>query len=469
MKNSNGNIAIADGYFWVFGNTDYGLKTNPDFLPTDIEECTPSVEIKMLVNGKSVKICKKQERKVTNSNGTKKIELINSFFVNRVPMDERDMFKTLSAMGFDFEKFVVLTNPDVFLSEKKDIQRRILLSMASAYTDLDIANKMDGVDEAKKLLVNFRADEIRAMHDTILKKIAENYGQKGELLKSRIETLEQSKADMDFDDLELQKNLIKEKIELNQNAHLVVDIIENQLKELEEKDKLLQLELSELEQREQAERKAREEKKTKLEAEDCFPVDQDDSSDKYISQKEAINKKIKKNNKLIAEKKAGLQITTLLKSEELKFKKELRDCENKLSKVDNNIRIDEMIAELRKQQVVYEQERADAEKILYQLDLIRNEKNYVVTEEINKHFSLVHWKMFDFLNSSYTETCIPMIGDTELWAELDNALQIRAKIDICNSLQNFYDIHYPIILDNSEFLDSKTVKQLEADTQLILL
>ena len=94
----------------------------------------------------------------------------------------------------------------------------------------------------------------------------------------------------------------------------------------------------------------------------------------------------------------------------------------------------------------------------------------MATEEINKHFSLVHWKMFDYLkNGSYTETCVPMVGDKELGAALNNAMQIRAKIDICNSLQNFYDIHYPIFLDNSEALDNENQNQLVADTQLILL
>ena len=596
-KNATGKTTIANGYFWVFCNTDYDLKSNPAIFPIDIEECTPSVEIEMLVDDKPVKICKKQTRKITESNGTKKIALTNSYLVNDVPMAERDMIKKLSDMGFDFEKFAILANPNAFLLEKKDIQRKILFSMVAAYTDSDIASRMDNVDEAKELLANYTVDEIRAMQNATLRKITENYGKKGELLNSKIEGLELSKVDLDFAELELQRNLIKDKIERNQDAQRIGDIIESQLNELKEKDMSLQFELSGIEQKEETEkhqleveayRKRRgmqdqidelnrsipkwntelignnlaigrledevktyvkeldkvqaqtfndddtycpvchrifqsdkiEEMKKNFEANkrvkissieqdisDCnrsIALKRAETSDlaakmqkaendkaelektlkdtskdfteilnvpsHYQAEKDRIKKLIAANAKAMEEKKAGLPIMTLLKSEELKFHGELRECEIKLSKADDNVRIDEKIAELRKQQIIYEQDRANAEKILYQLDLIQKEKNLVVTDEINKHFSVVHWKMFDYLkNGSYTETCVPMVGDKELGAALNNAMQIRAKIDICNSLQNFYDIHYPIFLDNSESLDSENQKQLTADTQLILL
>ena len=592
-KNATGKTTLATAYFWVFCNTDYDLKSNPAIFPLDVEECTPSVEIEMLVDDKPVKICKKQTRKVTESNGTKKVVLTNSYFVNDVPMAERDMTKKLSDLGFDFENFSILANPNAFLLEKKDIQRKILFSMVLAYTDLDIANKMDGVDEAKELLANYTADEIKAMQNATLKKITENYGKKGELLNSKIEGLELSKVDYDFAELELQKNSIKEKMLLNQQAMQLNEKLEDELNELLKKDMSLQLELSGIEQREQAEKKSLEEKnyalrtelyekletinrdisrweneltiyddafkrseneiktyetklkdaqalvfddssiicptcgqlyqldkqeqirtdfekhkedtirnienaiknaksmfaikkaervetekkidkakqeKSKIESELNNIVDSVSIPDTYRKQKEEISKTIQKNNSLIAKKKAGLPIMTLLKSEELNLNGELRDCEIKLSKADDNVRIDEKIAELRQQQIIFEQDRANAEKILYQLDMIQKEKNLVVTDEINKHFTLVHWKMFDYLkNGSYTETCIPMVGDKELGAALNNAMQIRAKIDICNSLQNFYDTHYPVFLDNSEALDKENQNHLVADTQLILL
>ena len=596
-KNASGKTTIATAYFWVFCNTDYELKSNPAIFPVDVEECTPSVTIEMLVDNKPMKICKKQSRKVTESNGTKKIALTNSYFVNDVPMAERDMVKKLTDAGFDFENFAILANPNAFLLEKKDEQRKILFSMVAAYTDLDIANKMDGVDEARNLLSNYSIDEIKAMQNATLKKINENYGKKGELLTAKIEGLELSKVDMDFAAIEQEWAVIKEKLESNQKEQAACEQIERELNGLRNKDLSLQMELSGIDQKQKAEKKALEEKIyserkalqesyktierdisrwtneveiygnaitrletsikqgneaiTRIEAETfdettavcpvCHRVYESDKieemrtdfeadklrrtadlhkqiteymsllasrrtekgettkklqkaiNDKadietalnkplntlqgdmeephtYDAEIERINQDIAANNALMENLKAGLKNMTLLKAEELTIHDELRNCEIQLSKADDNCRIDDKIADLRNQQMIYEQDRANAEKILYQLDMIQKEKNLIVTEEINKHFNLVKWKMFDYLkNGSYTETCIPMVGDKELGAALNNAMQIRAKIDICDSLQRFYNTHNPVFLDNAEALDNENQAGLIADTQLVLL
>ena len=596
-KNASGKTTIATAYFWVFCNTDYELKSNPAIFPVDVEECTPSVTIEMLVDNKPMKICKKQSRKVTESNGTKKIALTNSYFVNDVPMAERDMVKKLTDAGFDFENFAILANPNAFLLEKKDEQRKILFSMVAAYTDLDIANKMDGVDEARNLLSNYSIDEIKAMQNATLKKIVENYGKKGELLTAKIEGLELSKVDMDFSALELQKNMLTEQLEKNRAAQRVGVLINNELTQLREQDMKLQFELSGIKQKEQAEKKAAEEKIlserrvlqekllqierdisrwnnevdihgnsitrletsikqgrdaiSKIEAEVfdettavcpvCHRVYESDKieemkndfeadklrriadlhkeitefmsmlaikrtertekakniqkamNDKadietalkqpldalqgnmeephtYDAEIERINQAIADNNRLIETKRASMPNMAVLGNEETELSGQIRNTEIQLSKADDNCRIDDKIADLRKQQMVYEQDRANAEKILYQLDMIQKEKNLIVTEEINKHFNLVKWKMFDYLkNGSYTETCIPMVGDKELGAAINNAMQIRAKIDICDSLQRFYDTHNPVFLDNAEALDSENQGGLVADTQLVLL
>ena len=596
-KNASGKTTIATAYFWVFCNTDYELKSNPAIFPVDVEECTPSVTIEMLVDSKPMKICKKQSRKITESNGTKKIALTNSYFVNDVPMAERDMVKKLTDVGFDFENFAILSNPNAFLLEKKDEQRKILFSMVAAYTDLDIANKMDGVDEARNLLSNYSIDEIKAMQNATLKKIVENYGKKGELLTAKIEGLELSKVNMDFAEIEKQWGLVKAKLDNNQSEQAACEIIERELNELRNKDLALQMELSGITQKEKAEKKMREDRiviersalnekllqierditrwknevdihegaitrletsikqgqaaitsieaevfdentavcpvchrvyesdkieemKTDFEADKLRRVADlhkqitefmsmlaikrsekaeiakkirkgiDDKADietalnkplnafdeameepqTYQADKDRITSEIAANNSLMESKKTGLKNMTLLKAEEITLHDELRNYEIQLSKADDNCRIDDKIADLRKQQMVYEQDRANAETILYQLDLIQKEKNLIVTEEINKHFSLVKWKMFDYLkNGSYTETCIPMVGDKELGAALNNAMQIRAKIDICDSLQRFYDTHNPVFLDNAEALDSENQGGLVADTQLVLL
>lgn len=156
--------------------------------------------------------------------------------------------------------------------------------------------------------------------------------------------------------------------------------------------------------------------------------------------------------------------------EEVELKAQMSDTDRKLGQAEVNCQIDGKIEELRNKQTEYEQNRADAEKILYQLDLIQRRKNELLTDEINKHFSLVKWKFFDFLrNGNYTECCIPMVDDKELGTSLNTAMQVRAKIDICDSLQKFYEQHIPIWLDGAECLDSNSQESLITETQMILL
>ena len=435
-KNASGKTTIATAYYWVFCNTDYELRSNPAIFPVDAEECTPSVEIEMNIDDKPMKICKKQSRRITESNGIKKITLTNNYFVNDVPMAERDMVKKLNEAGFDLEKYDVLANPNAFLTEKKDEQRKILFSMVSSITDLDIAKTMNGVDEAADLLNSYTAGEIRAMENATLKKITENYGKKGEILNARIEGLENAKVDMDFTELEIRKNVLTKQLEENREARKVLAVYKD--------------------------------KEERIEA-----INRDISG--WENEMNEIKRKIKE----AAEEKADIEATlneadlpdiSELEAEGSGITEQIRDCDIKLSKAEDNSRIDGQIEDLRKLQTKYEQKRADAEKILYQLDLIQKQMNMVLTDEINKHFKLVHWKLFDYLkNGAYVETCIPMIGDKELGAALNNAMQVRAKIDICDSLQSFYNLHYPVFLDNSEALDSENKKQLAADTQLVLL
>lgn len=595
--NGSGKTTIATAYHWVFANTDYDLRSNPPIFPIDIEECTPSVEIEMLIDNKPVKVTKRQTRKVTESNGVKKVALTNNYYCNDVPMSERDFQKKLIDMGFDFEKFSTLTNPNAFLAEKKDIQRKVLFSMASAHTDYEIASTMDGVGEAAELLKNYSVDEIRAMENATLKKINENYGKKGEILNSKIEGLEMSKVDMDFAELELNRNLLKEKIEKNQDAQRIGNLILGELDGLQKKQMELQFELSDLVQKKEneknlaiekslIERKSKEDelnsvtkalrmayddlrthdgmfefmqkevnkyververikarafddssivcpvchrvfeperveelkkhfeddKKSKLEEANSaldsakkdlenrkpektlieirikqlenskaalekalseptnVPESTNDSTSAYQPEIDRLNVEIDSVNKLMESKKSSMPNMANLSSEELNLQGELRDCEIQLGKADHNNMIDGKIEMLRQQQIEFEQNRANAEKILYELDEIQKQKNQLITDEINKNFEIVKFLFFTYLkNGSYTEACIATINGKELGASVNTGLEIRAKLDIIRGLQKFYDLNMPVFLDQAEALDDTSLAQIQMDNQMIYL
>lgn len=595
-KNASGKTTLATAYHWLFANTDYDLKSNPNIYPIGLEEGCPSVEIDMTIDDKPVKIRKTQARKVTDNNGTKKVALTNTYSVNEVPMAERDVQKKLSDMGFDFEKFSTLTNPNAFLAEKKDVQRKILFSMATTHTDYEIASTMDGVYEAAELLKNYTVDEIKAMSNATLKKINENYGKKGEILNSKIEGLESAKVDLDFSALELLRNMLKEQIDQNRNEQEKAHEIEKRIEEIRKESMELQFSISGLESKIQTERKAAEDRQlsAKREAQEkAISLDRDiqryrNESDIHesgiartkneintletkVSEVEAeifdenslycptcnqlyqlhrreeiktdfetdklkriadlrtkiteamslsaikgaelaeikakLNKAINDRseleialngvvvlntwteealklngelNKLKAEfeakdhliekEKATMPDMGVLNRTEVELNGQLRDCEIQLSKADLNAEIDDKIAALREEQLCYEQKRADTEKVLYQVDLIQKRKNELLTEEINKNFSIVKFVFFAYLkNGSYTETCIATINGKELGSSTNTGLEIKARLDIISGLQKFYNGFYPVFLDGSEALDSTSKSEITMPCQMIYL
>lgn len=162
------------------------------------------------------------------------------------------------------------------------------------------------------------------------------------------------------------------------------------------------------------------------------------------------------------------EIVTSLKIEKADLKSQLEEINKIIAQAANNIRIDEQITDMQKKQREYEQAKADAEKILHQLKEVSKRKNALLVEEINQHFGIVSWKLFDYQkNGEYKEVCVPMVDGKEFGVTTNTGREIQAKLDICNSFQKFFDMYVPIFLDGAESLNDEYIPAV--DTQLILL
>ena len=597
--NGSGKSSIECGWFWLMADCSESLASNPAVFPLDMEEATPSVEVVAVVDGKHITL----ERRLTRTIKKSKVEGVadavsfsSTYLVNSVEYGLRDFKQKIAEYGIT-DKFLTLSHPDMFLSGKKDEMRKVLFGMVSDITDYEVAIQMDGCAEATMLLKDYTFDEVASMQNANLRKIREVYGKDGELLRAKIEGLELSKVDIDFSALELQKNMIKEKLASNQTEQAACEQTERDLNELRNKDLALQMELSGIVQKEKAEKKALEEKiysERKSLQEQLSQIEHDISrlnnevdihggaikrletsikqgrdaiseieaevfdettaicpvchrfyeSDKieemkndfeadklrriadlhkevtefmsllaikrselaeiskktqkaindkadietalnkplnafdgameepqtYQADKDRLESEIAANNALMESKKAGLKNMTLLKAEELNLHDELRNCEIQLSKAGDNARIDDNIADLRASQMEFEQNKANSEKILYQLSLIQKYKNELLTDSINKHFQIVKFSFFKYQkNGEYKECCEVFVDGKELGASLNTAMQIRAKLDIVSGLQNFFNEHYPVFLDSSEMLDDNTKAQIVMPCQMIYL
>ena len=216
--NGSGKSSIECGWFWLMADCSESLASNPAVFPLDMEEATPSVEVVAVVDGKHITL----ERRLTRTIKKSKVEGVadavsfsSTYLVNSVEYGLRDFKQKIAEYGIT-DKFLTLSHPDMFLSGKKDEMRKVLFGMVSDITDYEVAIQMDGCAEATMLLKDYTFDEVASMQNANLRKIREVYGKDGELLRAKIEGLELSKVDIDFSALELQKNMIKEKLASNQ-------------------------------------------------------------------------------------------------------------------------------------------------------------------------------------------------------------------------------------------------------------
>lgn len=142
---------------------------------------------------------------------------------------------------------------------------------------------------------------------------------------------------------------------------------------------------------------------------------------------------------------------------------------------ENNKYIDDNIAAMKEEQRRYAQVKADAEKILYQMQLIGRKKNELLTDTVNSHFSLVKFKLFEVQkNGEVKDACVPMVKCSDgvyrdMRYSANTAAIEAAKIDICSGLQKCYGQNLPIFLDGAECFDTESMKNLQCDSQLILL
>lgn len=638
--NRRGKTTIGAAWYWLMSDKNYELVSNPNIRPDNVEDCIPTVTANVGVDEKEITLSKMQKRKVgkPDKNGVSKITITNTYEINSVPKTERDFKAYLEELGFEFDKFLICSHPNVFtkdlsLKKKQDEMRKSLFAMASAKTDLEIAQMNKETADVAKLLESYKFEEIEAMNNASKKKAVEQL----DAIPNQIIGLEKAKVDVDMAEQELAKADLTRRIA---ECDKKIAGADHSLEELRDKEMRLQLDISgitqtmnrelsnrryeidadlcgcedELKHLEQtislkenqivgnekaitdadAERKKIGEKynaeyakafdevpylfdeskwgfdenstvcslcgqklpedkieqlkadfesrkeKAKADAEEKlkakrFKFDTDKKVELNrlntigTEKKELITELTKKNAdlnteiealkkqeqdaiakkeelskqlseipseadctqnedyvKLKAERDKVLadieklesdgadKIVTDLKVEKADLQSQLDEVNKIIAQAENNVQIDDKIADMQHKQNEYGQAKADAERILYQLKEVSKRKNELLVEEINQHFGIVRWKLFDFQkNGEYKEVCIPTVLDEEagiykVFGDTTNTgREIEAKIDICNSFQKFFDMYVPIFLDGAESINDEYVPVV--DTQLILL
>lgn len=625
--NGIGKSTIATAWYWLTNDKSYDLASNPNIRPDDGRECVPTVTAIIDIDGVETTITKMQKQKKSkpDDNGLVKVSLTNSYEINSVPKSERDFKTYLEEKGIDFKIFLVCSHPNVFTSQKAKEMRELLFKMASAKTDVEIAQLDTETANVAELLTSYKYEEIEAMQKASKKKADEQIKD----IPNQIIGLEKAKVDIDTAEQELAKRelerkiseidnkinstdsgadaLMKESMDLQFGLSGIITamnkVVDDKRRELElkkhdaetraytaginieSKEHAVELNKSKISSAESERKKLGEQYKAELAKEfDSTPYIFDNSkwvfgkNDKICShcgqplpkksveanladftirkekaeqdmkckcgeakasfdtekktnvkrivnagteKKDLVKDLTEENEKILAEIStlkadiskaqadqkqleqqltelpaevdyttnadyvakrarlteieqsiANLKDTTSIKDSLLKEKAEINAELDKvkdiISQASNNVRIDEQITELKGKQLDYEQAKADAEKILYQLRLVSEKKENLLTEEINSHFSMVKWQLFSELKKGErVPDCIPKIGGKEFGVSTNTGREIIAKLDICNGFQKFFNMQVPIFLDGAESLNDFNMPKL--DCQVITL
>lgn len=213
-RNGVGKSTIANAYMWILFDCDYDLTPKPvvrreeNGVPVDGDVI---VSATFDVDGKTVTMKKVQKR--THSKDGSSYKDDNKYFINDVPKTAKD-FK--GYLGIDMDIVKMCCNINAFTEQKPAEMRKYLFAHTDSISDYDIAAGNEDLKEILPLLSDYTLEEITAMNKTVIsdmKKELSTYS--GRIAEKELEI--KKKQEMDVSALELQKNILLERLKENKD------------------------------------------------------------------------------------------------------------------------------------------------------------------------------------------------------------------------------------------------------------
>lgn len=231
-KNGTGKTTIFDGFTWLLFGKDsqdrkqFNLKTldeNGKVIPKLPHEVSATIE----VNGETIELCRRLKEKWVKRRGQVDEEFIGNEeerLYNNVPMSVKEWNEKISDICSE-EIFKYITNPKHFVSQKTDVQRKMLYKMAGEISDNEIAKGNKDFTSLLESLSGKTMEEYKKEIQAKKKRIKSEI----EFIPARIDERKRDLAEIvepDYDSIEAsinQKSEQKKKIEdemldaINQN------------------------------------------------------------------------------------------------------------------------------------------------------------------------------------------------------------------------------------------------------------
>lgn len=180
-----------------------------------------------------------------------------------------------------------------------------------------------------------------------------------------------------------------------------------------------------------------------------------------------IEKQITEKESALSKMNNASEIRRNLENEMEDLNGKLLEFEKKIALAENNIEIDDRIEELKVEQKEVAQKVADQEKMLYLLEEFIRYKMDKVSDEINKQFDGINFKLFENqLNGGLKETCELTVNGVP-YGSLNNGHRIIAGLQIIKALQVLYGVSMPVWIDNAESINDFNLPTM--DCQVICM
>ena len=152
------------------------------------------------------------------------------------------------------------------------------------------------------------------------------------------------------------------------------------------------------------------------------------------------------------------------------LKNDLKTIDGDYKSIENNRIIDEKVSELRDQKKSVEIQRANHEKMIYEVETFKKFKHNKLSDEINSHFNIAQFRLYRVLkNGSIEDDCAILVNGKELNSQLNQSTQILALTDVIAGLQTFKDQELPVFLDDHALFTSENDNAIPLKCQTIKL
>jgi len=146
----------------------------------------------------------------------------------------------------------------------------------------------------------------------------------------------------------------------------------------------------------------------------------------------------------------------------------IKQTVGEIALADRNKELDKQIEDLRQEKKDAEIQRAANEKLISQVKDFTQAKNDLLTNEINKKFSMIDWHLYEYQkNGDIKPVCEPYIDGKPMTSAANGSLITLAKISICADLQKHFNQTMPIWVEDYSLFSSNTESRLNVESQVI--